>query len=567
MSKSPPPMDDPNDEEMIEGDLAQLPPEETKEERTLRSVISSAPWFVIAVLLHVLALTVLTVIRLTEEKAENQAAPTQITLNQPRVMEPVADTPPPEIIDRNQVPVLDNEQEGPVNPDPNYIPEATPGRQGEIIPDQLDPTKDPGIYNPDPEALSNLPSGATGGTAIGVGTQGHLGLGVSAFSSRRAGGDGKGGGGLGQGGGGGRGGGKQTESVMMAALLWLANHQSPDGRWDCDGFDAHCKKNKCDGRGEATYDVGVTGLALLCFLGAGFTHQEGPFKKTVKDGLLYLKSVQDEDGVFGGKLCPHYQYNHACAALAMAEAYGMTGANAFREPAVKGVAWVGVSQNPYRAWRYGKADGDNDSSVTGWMTMVIKSAAMAGIDVEQQSLSNAANFIDEMTEDNGRTGYQQKGGYPARVTGPAMEKFPAQNSESLTAVGILVRIFDGRTAGTDPKIMKGAELLLAQPPKWDPPFIDFYYWYYGTLAMYQVGGSHFDRWNEAMKTAIIAHQNTDKTKDEFGSWDPVDPWSAEGGRVYSTALNCLCMEVYYRYPRVFGAKADPKAAAPAKPPK
>jgi len=115
--------------------------------------------------------------------------------------------------------------------------------------------------------------------------------------------------------------------------------------------------------------------------------------------------------------------------------------------------------------------------------------------------------------------------------------------------------------------MKGAELLLAQPPKWDPPFIDFYYWYYGTLAMYQVGGSHFDKWNEAMKTAIIAHQNTDKTKDEFGSWDPVDPWSTEGGRVYSTALNCLCMEVYYRYPRVFGAKADPKAAPAAKPPK
>jgi uncharacterized membrane protein YgcG len=541
----------------------ELTPEvETVEERTLRSIISSSPWVTISVLLHVLVLTVLSVIYLHKDKPVESNATTTIQMHQQKIETPVNDTPPPEIIDRNTVPVLPNEQEGPVNPDVNYIPDAAPGRKGEIIPDQLDPTKDPGIYNPDPEALSNLPSGATGGTAIGVGTQGHLSNGVSAFSSRRAGGGGKGGGGLGQGGGGGRGGGAKTESVMMAALLWLANHQSPDGRWDCDGFDAQCKKNKCDGHGESTYDVGITGLSLLCFLGAGFTHQEGPFKKTVKDGLLYLKSVQDEDGIFGGKNCSHYQYNTACASLAMVEAYGMTGANAFREPAQKGVSWVLRSQNPYRAWRYGAADGDNDSSVTGWMTMVLKSAVMAGIDVDHVALDNAANFIDEMTDPgNGRCGYQQKGGLPARVQGPAMEKFPANNSESLTSVGILVRVFDGHTAGSDDKIMKGADLLAAQLPKWDPPFIDFYYWYYGTLAMYQVGGSHFDKWNEAMKTAIIAHQNTDNTKDEYGSWDPVDPWSTEGGRVYSTALNCLCMEVYYRYPRVFGAKADAKPKA------
>ena len=88
MSKSPPPMADPNDEEVIEGDLAQLPPEETTEERTLRSIISSAPWFVIAVLLHVLVLTVLTVIHLTKEKPTDVAAPTQITMNAPRIEAP-----------------------------------------------------------------------------------------------------------------------------------------------------------------------------------------------------------------------------------------------------------------------------------------------------------------------------------------------------------------------------------------------------------------------------------------------------------------------------------------------
>ena len=32
-----------------------------------------------------------------------------------------------------------------------------------------------------------------------------------------------------------------------------------------------------------------------------------------------------------------------------------------------------------------------------------------------------------------------------------------------------------------------------------------------------------------------------------GSWDPVCVWGGYGGRVYSTALATLCLQVYYRY--------------------
>ena len=39
-----------------------------------------------------------------------------------------------------------------------------------------------------------------------------------------------------------------------------------------------------------------------------------------------------------------------------------------------------------------------------------------------------------------------------------------------------------------------------------------------------------------------------------GSWDPKGPWGPDGGRVYSTAMMALCLEVYYRYDRVFGTK-------------
>src|SRR6185369_14311659 len=69
-----------------------------------------------------------------------------------------------------------------------------------------------------------------------------------------------------------RGGGtRATESAVLAALKWLARHQNPDGSWSAESFDARCSGAKCVGKGEKDYDVGVTGLSLLAFLGAGYT--------------------------------------------------------------------------------------------------------------------------------------------------------------------------------------------------------------------------------------------------------------------------------------------------------
>jgi len=67
---------------------------------------------------------------------------------------------------------------------------------------------------------------------------------------------------------------------------------------------------------------------------------------------------------------------------------------------------------------------------------------------------------------------------------------------------------------------------------WEPTTgdIDFYYWYYATLSMFQVGGPRWDKWNAALKIACIDHQrlNKDQLRVRFRGIR-FDPWSRAGG--------------------------------------
>jgi hypothetical protein len=100
------------------------------------------------------------------------------------------------------------------------------------------------------------------------------------------------------------------------------------------------------------------------------------------------------------------------------------------------------------------------------------------------------------------------------------------------------------------------KLLVSDLPEWKTNKIDFYYWYYATLALFQYDGPDgpmWKKWNEPMKNALVPNQKTAKDGCRNGSWDPdAERWGSEGGRVYAVALNALTLEVYYRYPNVFG---------------
>jgi len=332
---------------------------------------------------------------------------------------------------------------------------------------------------------------------------------------------------------------KDVGGVIDRGLAWLAYHQHDDGYWDADAWMATDGLGKEAGAGYVLFDPGVTGLALLAFMGNGHTHRSGKHKKTVLKGMRYLKQIQDPEGCFGPRTSQRFVYNHAICSLAMIESYALTGSPLFKQSSQLAVDFILKAQNPYLGWRYGVRSQDNDTSVTGWMVAALFAAKRAGLRVDEETFKGAMAWIDKMTEPEfGRVGYTTRGKGPARKEN-VVERFPPDKSESLTAAGIAIRCYSGLDPKKDELIRKGVDLCLMKPPVWNEKdgSIDMYYWYWGTLSMGLVGGDADRVWTKAVRETVRAGQRADGCA--RGSWDPAGAWGVEGGRVYSTAIMAL----------------------------
>ncbi|MCB9876946.1 MAG: terpene cyclase/mutase family protein [Planctomycetes bacterium] len=360
----------------------------------------------------------------------------------------------------------------------------------------------------------------------------------------------------GRGGGrGGKGGGKSYAAAIDAGLKWLAAHQDEEGKWDCDQFMKHddASLEICNGPGNPVHDVGVTGLALLAFLGDGSTMRSGPYKENIKRGVNWLRGQQQENGLFGGNASHDFIYDHAIAAYAMCEAFGLSGSKLLKPTAQKAINYLESHRNPYSVWRYQPRDNDNDISVTGWCIMAYESGQFFGLDINKTALQLCETFLDQVSDSTGKHGYTKAGEGSSRKPGEHQTKFPIEKGEALTAVGLFCRFFMNQDPKEKPIMTAAANLIRAKPPVWDEKggSIDHYYWYYATYALFQYGGQHWKDWQKKLETAVVNNQRKDKAqKNLFGSWDPVGVWGEDGGRVYSTAILTLTLEAYYRYSRL-----------------
>lgn len=343
-----------------------------------------------------------------------------------------------------------------------------------------------------------------------------------------------------------------SEQAVERALDWLARHQDGDGRWDGgtaryddgaavkgdDDFTVHCPPGEAC-FGECAYfeaDTALTGLALLSYLGAGYTHKDGKHATTVGKGLEFLIAEQKPDGDLRGPSRAVGMYCHAMATLALCEAYALSLDDHLRDPAERAIAFLARARARDRqAWRYAPGEPVGDTSILGWVVMALKSAREVGLRIpDQRELERGTKlWLDRVSSgrDHGLARYQ-----PADPVTPTM-----------TAEAWVCRQFLG-FGGLGPASSEASAYLLRHES--DRGDTNFYYWYYGTLAMYQHGGQPWSRWNARIRDRVVALQRP--SGHQAGSWDPDESiYGTRGGRLYCTALATLTLEVYYRYLRLY----------------
>ncbi|MBM4042415.1 MAG: hypothetical protein FJ290_28315 [Planctomycetes bacterium] len=334
---------------------------------------------------------------------------------------------------------------------------------------------------------------------------------------------------------------------MDAGLAWLAKAQEADGRWSTEKWG-----------GVAGYDVGITGLALAAFAGAGHGQGVGEHLATVAKGLTWLRSQQFPNGGFAWKVF----YEEGMAALALCEVSGLSPERDVTRAAQLALDYLCKVQPEHGGFRYqGAAPKDQgDLSVSGWQFLALAQGLSAdhglphaaagrsrGLLIPQSAIERTRVFLKNTYCGDGGSAY---------VVGQAGGQKTA--TPSMTAIGMFCRqLFGDETAG--PEVRAAADWLLkyataAKDAKEGGRQLgqDLYFTHHSCLAMFQMGGRYWTTWNALFRDAVVKAQVQAEADAQGrpvrGSWGPAKhAFGQAGGRVYVTAMAALCLETYYRY--------------------
>ena len=465
----------------------------------------SLPFYLVAVLLHVLFLLIFGTYTVSEKSA---SVITQFTAPDQQVAPGPPPPPPPPPPEQKKTTPVQTAQAKSMAPRPTMIATPLPSAAVVIpVPAPVPQMADMG------KSLATLPKNFQVSSIY-----------ASRMSSQtRAGAIGRyGGGGTKM---------DQLEGAVYRALNWLQKNQNEDGSWG------------------ASYKASMTGLALLTMLAHGETQVSKQYGETVQKGVQWLMDTgRKNKNVFSAQ---HPEYQHAIATYALAEDYALTQIGDLLTVLEGAVQKIIISQSPTGAWEYGYNNQmsrpderplGGDLSISGWNIQALKAAKNAGVKVKglDEAMRKALDFTKAVYDDKThRFGYQKKGG----------------GSDSMLGVGILSMMFLG--AG-DSKEARGAIREASNRVKCDWSKANegsSYLWYYVTQAMFQGGGSYWVAWNREFRDTLLKNQMPDGHWTVPGSREDVPPADAKWKQVanpkdspvYHTSMLCMMLEVYYRF--------------------
>ena len=295
---------------------------------------------------------------------------------------------------------------------------------------------------------------------------------------------------------------EEVQQALVKALDWLASKQQKDGSW-------------------SKYETAYTGLSLMAFIGAKCVQKD--YSVNINGAISYLKSKYkpsskfpegSKDGAYyGGQLGSENMYEQAIATLAVIEALVDLSDPSLEPVAQDAINLLIRSQNTehkpetlggpispdnryYGGWRYNAYSTDSDLSVTGWQILALKAAVNAGFSVPEYAFPAAAKFVRSL---------QGKEDSSFLYTSPGN----AGRSCARAGMGALSLQLCGFPL--DPAIPPALRFMQDNAPRWNieqpGDGYPFYYWYYGTRAMFLSGGDDWRIWKDWMCRFLVDHQN------------------------------------------------------------
>jgi len=309
----------------------------------------------------------------------------------------------------------------------------------------------------------------------------------------------------------------RAERAVRDGLEFLAGRQDPES-----------------GAFGETYPAGMTGLALLAYLGHCETPESARFGDVVVNAALYLmnRCLENDGRITNGDSGHHEIYEHGIATYALAELYTMTKESGNEIPRLdsvlrKAVGVIVDAQMDGGGWSYGFSSekGEEDMSVSGWQIQALKAAHNSGRNFPglERALDDAVEeYLPSIQDSDGAFKYRPK---------------DARGKKTLTGAALLgMQIWKG----ADSDVFERGFGYLRNQYTNPSPGANYYAPYYNTQVFFLHEGKPWEEYNEQFQPRLLDAQNAD------GSW------LSEGGRwddyqIMNTAWAILMLEVYYRY--------------------
>ena len=259
----------------------------------------------------------------------------------------------------------------------------------------------------------------------------------------------------------------------------------------------------------------------MAFLASGDDPNYGRYAATIRRALRAIIQRQDEKTGY----LPDSMYHHGFAMLALSEAYGAVdesllweGGKAVRSIAKAlelaiGCAATSQKKNRWSGWRYSPDATDADTSVTGAVLMGLMAARNAGMDVPDDVINGAMEYMRRSTGKDGSVAYS--GGFGGMG-----------GSMNLTAVSALV----SRSKTTE-QYKASLQRLVENLENRESGSYAEYFRYYMAQALFQGDYEAWQKWNAAKVRELHDLQRDD---------------GAFGGGAYSTGMSLLALALNYR---------------------